>query len=83
MVIAPLLLALIAWTFYKGCAPHRTLFPSTPTAWASEPPYRRVVGEYVCRNRHPTGTTVGFVRRPVNAALAAGLALGCGIFRAS
>jgi cytosine permease len=74
MVIAPLLLALIAWTFYKGCAPSApsSLQPHGLTFGAA---VSAVVGEYV------VGIVIQpdygrFVRRPLSAALAAGLALG-------
>jgi cytosine permease len=73
MVIAPLLLALIAWTFYKG-------FPSVaptsiPTTLGFGAAVSAVVGEYV------VGIVIQpdygrFVRRPVGAGAAAGLALG-------
>ncbi len=73
MVIAPLLLALIAWTFYKGypnVAP--TAMPATLGFGAA---VSAVVGEYV------VGIVIQpdygrFVRRPVGAGVAAGLALG-------
>jgi cytosine permease len=74
MVIAPLLLALIAWTFYKGCG--------TAAAPAGVPgnmgfgaAVSAVGGEYV------VGIVIQpdygrFVRRPGGAGVAAGLALG-------
>jgi cytosine permease len=74
MLIAPLLLALIAWTFYKGCG--------TPIAPLRVPgnlgfgaAVSAVVGEYV------VGIVIQpdygrFVRRPGGAGVAAGLALG-------
>jgi cytosine permease len=77
MVIAPLLLALIAWTIFKGCAPAVPVLP--PTAPAASLGFgaavSAVVGEYV------VGIVIQpdygrFVRRPVSAAVAAGLALG-------
>jgi len=73
MVIAPLLLALIAWTFYKGCPPvAQTSIPATLGFGAA---VSAVVGEYV------VGIVIQpdygrFVRRPVGAGVAAGLALG-------
>ena len=73
MVIAPLLLALIAWTFYKGCPPvARTSIPATLGFGAA---VSAVVGEYV------VGIVIQpdygrFVRRPVGAGVAAGVALG-------
>jgi cytosine permease len=73
MVIAPLLLALIAWTFYKGCTPvEHTAVPASLGFGAA---VSAVVGEYV------VGIVIQpdygrFVRRPVGAGVAAGLALG-------
>jgi cytosine permease len=73
MVIAPLLLALIAWTFYKGCP---SVAPTTvPATLGFGAAVSAVVGEYV------VGIVIQpdygrFVRRPVGAGLAAGLALG-------
>src|SRR3984885_13825853 len=75
MVIAPLLLALIAWTFYKGypnVAP--TAMPATLGFGAA---VSAVVGEYV------VGIVIQpdygrFVRRPVGAGVAAGVAPGGG-----
>jgi len=73
MVIAPLLLALIAWTFYKGCP---SVAPATvPATLGFGAAVSAVVGEYV------VGIVIQpdygrFVRRPVGAGLAAGLALG-------
>lgn len=74
MVIAPLLLALITWTLFKGCAP--VVHPSAPAASLGfGAAVSAVVGEYV------VGIVIQpdygrFVRRPVGAAVAAGLALG-------
>jgi cytosine permease len=73
MVIAPLLLALIAWTFYKGCP---TAAPaSVPATMGFGAAVSAVVGSYVI------GIVIQpdygrFVRRPIGAATAAGVALG-------
>jgi len=74
MLIAPLLLALIAWTLYKGCgsSPVATGVPGTLGFGAA---VSAVVGEYV------VGIVIQpdygrFVRRPAGAGIAAGLALG-------
>jgi cytosine permease len=73
MVIAPLLLALIAWTFYKGCP---SVAPaSVPATLGFGAAVSAVVGEYV------VGIVIQpdygrFVRRPVGAGMAAGVALG-------
>jgi cytosine permease len=73
MLIAPLLLALIAWTFYKGCG--STAPPAVPATLGFGAAVSAVVGEYV------VGIVIQpdygrFVRRPVGAGIAAGLALG-------
>jgi len=74
MLIAPLLLALIAWTFYKGCGTAATPL-SVPGNLGFGAAVSAVVGEYV------VGIVIQpdygrFVRRPAGAGIAAGLALG-------
>jgi cytosine permease len=73
MVIGPLLLVLMAWTFYKGwtSAPPKAV----PTTLGFGAAVSAVVGEYV------VGIVIQpdygrFVRRPAGAGIAAGLALG-------
>jgi cytosine permease len=73
MVIAPLLLALIAWTFYKGCPSAAPA--SVPATLGFGAAVSAVVGEYV------VGIVIQpdygrFVRRPGGAGMAAGVALG-------
>lgn len=73
MLIGPLLLALIAWTFYKGCTPVRS--PAVPASLGFGAAVSAVVGEYV------VGIVIQpdygrFVRRPIGAGIAAGIALG-------
>lgn len=74
MLIAPLLLGLIAWTFHKGCG--SSMSPTTvPAALGFGAAVSAVVGEYV------VGIVIQpdygrFVRRPVSGGIAAGLALG-------
>jgi cytosine permease len=75
MVIAPLLLALLAWTFYKGCAPSAVTTLAAPTSLGFGGAVSAVVGEYV------VGIVIQpdygrFVRRPAGAGIASGLALG-------
>jgi cytosine permease len=74
MVIAPLLLALIAWTMFKGCTP-APVSSAPASALGFGAAVSAVVGEYV------VGIVIQpdygrFVRRPVSAAIAAGVALG-------
>lgn len=73
MLIAPLLLALMAWTFYKGCGAAAATSVSGTLGFGAA--VSAVVGEYV------VGIVIQpdygrFVRRPAGAAAAAGLALG-------
>jgi cytosine permease len=76
MVIAPLLCALLAWTLYKGCAPSAATASAVPgTSLGFGAAVSAVVGEYV------VGIVIQpdygrFVRRPVGAGVASGLALG-------
>jgi cytosine permease len=74
MVIAPLLLVLIAWTFYKGCGTSAVPV-AVPGSLGFGAAVSAVVGEYV------VGIVIQpdygrFVRRPAGAGAAAGLALG-------
>jgi cytosine permease len=76
LVIAPLLCALLAWTFYKGC--ELSIGPRLSSAGATlgfGAAVSAVAGEYV------VGIVIQpdygrFVRRPWGAAMASGLALG-------
>jgi cytosine permease len=73
MLIAPLLLGLIAWTFYKGCGSSTSM--TVPGALGFGAAVSAVVGEYV------VGIVIQpdygrFVRHPVGGGVAAGLALG-------
>lgn len=75
MVIAPLLLVLLAWTFYKGCPPAAASALPPPSRLGFGAAVSAVVGEYV------VGIVIQpdygrFVRRPLGAATASGLALG-------
>jgi cytosine permease len=75
MVIAPLLLALLAWTFYKGCPPSAVTTLAVPASLGFGAAVSAVVGEYV------VGIVIQpdygrFVRRPAGAGIASGLALG-------
>ena len=73
MLIGPLLLVLIAWTFYKGWTPAAS--KAVPATLGFGAAVSAVVGEYV------VGIVIQpdygrFVRRPAGAGVAAGLALG-------
>jgi cytosine permease len=75
MVISPLLLGLLAWTFYKGCPPTAVSTLAAPTSLGFGAAVSAVVGEYV------VGIVIQpdygrFVRRPAGAGIASGLALG-------
>jgi cytosine permease len=75
MVISPLLLVLLAFTFYKGCPPGPVSTLGAPTSLGFGAAVSAVVGEYV------VGIVIQpdygrFVRRPVGAGVASGLALG-------
>jgi len=75
MVIAPLLLVLLAWTFYKGCTATGVAASVAPGTLGFGAAVSAVVGEYV------VGIVIQpdygrFVRRPSGAGIASGLALG-------
>jgi cytosine permease len=75
MVIAPLLLVLLAYTFYRGCPPSAVSVLPTSNSLGFGAAVSAVVGEYV------VGIVIQpdygrFVRRPVSAGIASGLALG-------
>jgi len=75
MVIAPLLLVLLAYTFYRGCPPGAVSVLPVPSKLGFGAAVSAVVGEYV------VGIVIQpdygrFVRRPVGAGIASGLALG-------
>ena len=75
MVISPLLLVLLAFTFYKGCPPSAVSVLTAPASLGFGAAVSAVVGEYV------VGIVIQpdygrFVRRPMGAGIASGLALG-------